>query len=143
MADLPVHSCGVLITDRPTIDGPPDAHSFRLVDGEVLEVSGWARTGRLPEPSRNPPEGTYTSLYAPLPDGLTDRDMTAIHELLKAHAARYHRSDVYLTDNHRHQDELLRWFSTGCQPGTTVGGWGQTISDPAEAPDPELEGAAP
>lgn len=125
------HSVGILLTDRLTSDGPPDAHSFALVDGEIVPRQGWGRSARLPLPTKNPPEGNYTSLYAPLPDGLTPEARTAIHALLMDHKARYGESSLYITDNHACHPDLLRWASTGSQPGSTVDGW-STSSDPED-----------
>jgi hypothetical protein len=130
------HSVGVLLTHLPTSNGPPDAHSFALKDHRVVELAGWARTGELPLPTKNPPEGRFTSLHAPLPDGLTDADRTAIHELLLAHKARFGEVRLYLGDGHPHAHEILRWVSTGCLPGSDH--WA-TDDDPGSVELPEIE----
>jgi hypothetical protein len=137
--DLPLHSTGIIVTDLQTED-QPDLHSFKLgtVKGQLAVVKGrgWGHSGRVPTPTKNPPEGFAHTLYAPLDDGLSPEAMNVIHELLLDHKELYGECRIYLTDNHRQEAALRRWVSTGCLPGTDA--W-DTDTDPTTVELPDVE----
>lgn len=129
------HSVGVLITIDQTTPFP-DEHSFCLGDGTILPRMGWGCSGGVAYPSRNPPEGHVTTVY--LVGAFTEAAMTALSDLLAEHAARYKEARVFLGDTittHPDHAAIVRWVSSGCQPGSTLHGWG---TDPDPVPTEEL-----
>lgn len=128
------HSVGVLITADQSSPFP-DEHSFALLDGQLVERLGFGSSGWCAPPSRNPPEGNVTTLYAPTEEW-TDADMTAAANLLAQHRARYRVADVFIADHHPAYALLTRWASGGAMAGRVDGGWG-TDDSPDEADDQE------